>query len=131
MGVGVFNERDPIFRQIADRIRADVLSGALKGEDQLMSTNQYASFYGINPATAGKAFQHLIDERIIYKKRGVGMFVRPDAREKLQADLRARFVTDVLDPMIDQARAIDMPLSEVIAYLETRDKTSEDGGNGQ
>lgn len=118
----MLNDRDPIFRQIADRIRAEVLSGALKGEDQIMSANQYAAFYGINPATAGKAFTQLIDEDIIYKKRGVGMFVRPDAPARLQSQLRERFVTEVLDPMIAQAKAIDMPLTDIVDYLNSKNE---------
>ena len=53
----MFDDRSPIYRQIAERIKADVLSGALKADEQVMSTNQYAAYYRINPATAAKAFQ--------------------------------------------------------------------------
>jgi DNA-binding transcriptional regulator YhcF (GntR family) len=114
----MFDDRSPIYRQIADRIRADVLSGALDEDEQVMSTNQYAAFYRINPATAAKAFQQLVDEGVLYKKRGIGMFVSPKARDTLRARHRKSFFADVVDPMVSEARAIGIPLAEVIAHLE-------------
>jgi DNA-binding transcriptional regulator YhcF (GntR family) len=114
----VFDNRSPIYRQIAERIRADVLNGALAGDEQVMSTNQYAAFYRINPATAAKAFQELVDEGILYKRRGIGMFVSPRARAALRERHRERFFADVVDPMATEARAIGIPLAEVIAHLE-------------
>jgi GntR family transcriptional regulator len=60
-----------------------VLSGTIGGDEQVMSTNQYAAFYRINPATAAKAFQQLVDEGVLYKKRGIGMFAAPGARDAL------------------------------------------------
>src|SRR3954452_5999974 len=93
----VFDDRSPIYQQIADRIRDDVLSGALKEDEQVMSTNQYAAYYQINPATAAKGFAELVDEGVLYKKRGIGMFVSPDAREKLREARRQRFFTAVVD----------------------------------
>jgi hypothetical protein len=73
----VFDDRSPIYRQIADQVKADVVNGTLDGDEQVMSTNQYAAYYRINPATVAKAFQQLVDERVLYKKRGIGMFVSP------------------------------------------------------
>jgi len=114
----VFDDRSPIYRQIADRIKADVLSGALDADEQVMSTNQYAAFFRINPATAAKAFQQLMDEGVLYKRRGIGMFVSPDARQALRAEHRARFFADVVDPMVAEARTIGIPLREIIGRLE-------------
>jgi DNA-binding transcriptional regulator YhcF (GntR family) len=113
-----FDERSPIYRQIADRIKADVLNGTLEGDAQVMSTNQYASFYRINPATAAKAFQQLVDEGILYKKRGIGMFVSPDAPDLLRSQHRERFFADVVEPMVAEARAVGLPLREIVTYLE-------------
>lgn len=113
----MFDDRTPIYRQIADQIRNEVLTGALKPDDQVMSTTQYAEFYRINPATAAKAFQQLVDENVIYKRRGVGMFVSPDARERLQAGYRKRFFADVVDPVVTEARNIGIPISDVIARI--------------
>jgi DNA-binding transcriptional regulator YhcF (GntR family) len=114
----VFDDRSPIYRQIAERITADVLSGTLAADEQVMSTNQYAAFYRINPATAAKAFQHLVDEGILYKRRGIGMFVSPNAPARLRAQHRDRFFADVVEPMVAQARAIGVPLQAIIDRLQ-------------
>jgi DNA-binding transcriptional regulator YhcF (GntR family) len=129
----VFDDRSPIYRQIADRIKADVLSGALQADEQVMSTNQYASFYRINPATAAKAFQQLVDEGVLYKRRGVGMFVSPAAGESLRKQSRARFFEDVVDPMVAEARTIGIPLRDVIeriARVEHETLGRLNGGQG-
>jgi GntR family transcriptional regulator len=114
----VFDDRSPIYRQIADRIKADVLSGTLDGDEQVMSTNQYAAFYRINPATAAKAFQQLVDEEILYKKRGIGMFVSPTARDALRAQRRQTFFSEVVDPMVAEAEAVGIPIAEVVARID-------------
>ena len=114
----MFDDRSPIYRQIADQIKADVLSGTLDGDEQVMSTNQYAAFYRINPATVAKAFQQLVDEEVLYKKRGIGMFVSPTAREVLRAQRRESFFSDLVDPMVAEAIALGIPISEVIGRIE-------------
>jgi GntR family transcriptional regulator len=121
----MFDDRSPIYRQIAERIKADVLSGALRGDEQVMSTNQYAAFYRINPATAAKAFQQLVDEGVLYKRRGIGMFVSPQAREELRKRRRETFFADVVDPMVAEAKAVGIPLSDVIGRI--RELADEDG----
>jgi GntR family transcriptional regulator len=113
----VFDDRGPIYLQIADAIRNDVLSGALKEDEQVMSTNQYAAFYNINPATAAKGFAQLVDEGVLYKKRGIGMFVSPAARAKLRAGRRERFFTEVVDPMLAEAGRIGVPVDEILAHI--------------
>ena len=114
----VFDDRSPIYRQIADQIKADILSGALQEEEQVMSTNQYAAFYRINPATAAKAFQQLVDEGVLYKKRGIGMFVSPGSRETLRSQRRERFFSEVVEPIVAEAKTIGIPLEEVIRRIE-------------
>jgi GntR family transcriptional regulator len=113
----MFDDRSPIYRQIADQIEADVLSGRLSGDEQVMSTNKYAAFHRINPATVAKAFQQLVDDGLLYKRRGIGMFVSPDAREALRERRRKSFFTDVVDPMMAQARAIGIPVADLIARI--------------
>jgi DNA-binding transcriptional regulator YhcF (GntR family) len=117
----MFDDRSPIYRQIADRIKADVLNGTLDGDEQVMSTNQFAAFYRINPATAAKAFQQLVDEEVLYKKRGIGMFVSPTARDALRAQRRETFFSDVVDPMVAEARAVGIPIDEVVARIQQLD----------
>ena len=112
-----FDDRSPIYRQIAERIEAEVLSGALAGDEQVLSTNKYAAFHRINPATVNKAFQQLVDDGVLYKRRGIGMFVSPQARQTLRARRRKSFFTDVVDPMVAQAKAIGIELSELVERI--------------
>jgi GntR family transcriptional regulator len=114
----VFDDRSPIYLQIADKIKEDILSGALGEDEQVMSTNQYASFYRINPATAAKGFQQLVEEGVLYKRRGIGMFVSPEARERLRAERRERFFEQVVDAMIAEARVIGISLDEIVRRIE-------------
>jgi DNA-binding transcriptional regulator YhcF (GntR family) len=114
----VFDDRSPIYLQIADKIKEDIVSGALGEDEQVMSTNQYASFYRINPATAAKGFQQLVEEGVLYKRRGIGMFVSPDAREKLRSERRERFFEQVVDTMIAEARVIGISLDEIVRRIE-------------
>jgi DNA-binding transcriptional regulator YhcF (GntR family) len=110
----VFHGRDPIYVQIADRIRADVAAGTLHEGEQVMSTNQYASAYRINPATAAKAFADLVAEGLLVKQRGIGMFVAAGARERLLAARRARYFDDVLAPALVEARRIGIDAGELV-----------------
>ena len=116
----MFDERSPIYLQIADRIKQGIVSGVLQADDQVMSTNQYAAFYRINPATAAKGFQLLVDEGILYKKRGIGMFVSPGAQAVLLQGRRERFFREVVDDMVDEARTIGISLDDVVRYVEER-----------
>jgi DNA-binding transcriptional regulator YhcF (GntR family) len=122
----MFDDGTPIFRQIADQIKAEIMNGSLEPGGKVMSTNQYAAFYQINPATAQKAFRELVDEGILYKQRGVGMFVADDARERLAADFRERFFERVLAPLVREARQAGIPLSDIIDYLN--DSHGDAGG---
>ena len=116
----MFDGRDPVYLQIADQIRQDVLSGALAAEEQVMSTTQYATTFRINPATAAKAFAQLVDEGVLYKRRGVGMFVADGARERLLADARESFFTDTVDPVADAARVLGVDVEDVVDRLRSR-----------
>ncbi|MFF1821704.1 GntR family transcriptional regulator [Kribbella sp. NPDC058245] len=115
----MFDERSPIYLQIAEQIKNDIVSGALAEDEQVMSTNQYAAFYRINPATAAKGFAQLVDEGVLYKKRGIGMFVSPNARELLRSDRKEVFFSDVVEPVIREAKALGVPLRDVIHYIRT------------
>ena len=124
----MFSDHVPIYRQIGDRIRADIVTGTLGPDQQVMSTNQYAAFYGINPATAAKAFQELIEDGLLYKRRGVGMFVSPEARSKLLAERRGRFFAEHVEPMIAEARALGIALDQVaeqVLAAASRDRKDE------
>ncbi len=121
----VFDDRTAIYRQIADRLREDILRGVLADDEQVMSTNQYAAFHRINPATVAKAFQELVDAGLLYKRRGVGMFVTPGCGERLRAERRARFVDDVLGPVLDEAERLAIPPEEIVAVIRARSTTAK------
>jgi len=114
----VFDERSPIYQQIAEQIKGQIISGELQPDEQVMSTNQCAAFYRINPATAAKGFHQLVEEGVLYKKRGIGMFVSPDAQERLKAQRRESFFADVVDPMVTEARLIGISLDDVVARIK-------------
>lgn len=116
----MFDERSPIYLQIAEQIKAQIVTGELQPDEQVMSTNQYADFYRINPATAAKGFHQLVEEGVLYKRRGLGMFVSPDAHDKLLAERRQRFFADVVDPMVAEAELIGIELDEVIGRIKAR-----------
>jgi DNA-binding transcriptional regulator YhcF (GntR family) len=120
MSVTAFDDRSPIYRQIAAHLREDIVSGALADDEQVMSTNQYAAFHRINPATVAKAFQELVDDGLLYKRRGLGMFVTPGSGERLRAERRARFIDDVVAPVLDEAERLGIPADELIAAMRSR-----------
>ncbi|WP_159621785.1 GntR family transcriptional regulator [Ruania rhizosphaerae] len=113
----MFDGRDPIYVQIADQLRRDIVAGRLQDGDQVMSTTQYAQTYRINPATAAKAFTELVDEGVLYKQRGIGMFVAEGARERLRAERRRAFYAERLDPLLDEARYLGLSTDDLVRYL--------------
>lgn len=118
----MFDGREPIYQQIAESIRGEILSGALREGDQVMSTTQYATTYRINPATAAKAFTQLVDEGILHKQRGRGMFVSEGAPERLMAARREAFFADRLDPALREARVLGITRDELIAHIARHEK---------
>ncbi|WP_370614149.1 GntR family transcriptional regulator [Mumia sp. Pv 4-285] len=114
----MFDGPEPIYIQIADQIRAQILSGDLPEEAQVMSTTQYATTFRINPATAAKAFGILVDEGLIEKRRGLGMFVAAGAHERLLDEHRAAYLERVFRPAVEQADLLGIPRERLVAYLE-------------
>lgn len=113
----MFDGREPIYRQIAEAIRGEILSGALTQGDQVMSTTQYATTYRINPATAAKAFAELVAEGVLHKQRGLGMFVSDGAPEQLRARRRESFFADQLDPVLRDAELLGITRADLSRYL--------------
>ena len=104
----MFERPDPLYVQIAQKIRAQVLSGALAEEEQVMSTTQYATTSD-QPRNRAKAFTGLVDEGVLYKRRGLGMFVAPGARERILTDKRKSFFEEVVDPARRRPRSSGSP----------------------
>ncbi len=113
----MFDGREPIYRQIAEAIRGEILSGALAEGDQVMSTTQYATTYRINPATAAKAFAELVAEGVLHKQRGLGMFVSNGAPAQLRARRRKTFVAERLDPVLRDAELLGITREDLARYL--------------
>ncbi|HAF96764.1 MULTISPECIES: GntR family transcriptional regulator [Paenibacillus] len=107
----------PIFMQIADKIEDDIIEERLPEETQVPSTNQFAAFYQINPATAAKGVNLLVDQGILYKKRGIGMFVAAGAREQLIEKRKTEFYEQYVVAMVKEAEKLGITkdqLSEMI-----------------
>lgn len=109
-----------IFLQIAQRVEDAVLDGSLGEEEQAPSTNELAAFHRINPATAAKGVNLLVDKGVLYKKRGIGMFVASGARDLLLAERRAAFADRFLDPLLAEAAAIGLRPADVADMLRSR-----------
>lgn len=109
----MFDDNSPIFMQIAQTIRNEILRGVYEEGDQVPSTNEFAAFYKINPATAGKGINLLVDEGVLYKRRGIGMFVADGAHQQLKKQRRINFQHTHLRDFIREARTLDIPLSEL------------------
>jgi len=102
----VIDDSRPIFQQVAERIEGDVLDGVLQEEGQVPSTNEIAAFYRINPATAAKGVNLLVDQGLLYKRRGIGMFVAPGARAAVLAKRREQFYRQYVQPLAAEARKL-------------------------
>mgnify|MGYP003815090233 CR=1 FL=1 len=107
----------PIFMQIAERIEDDIINGELPEESQVPSTNQFAALYRINPATAAKGIHLLVDQGILYKKRGIGMFVQTGAREQLLEKRREQFYAQYIPEMIREAEKLGITLEKLIEAI--------------
>ena len=121
------DESQPIFQQIAVMIMDDIVDGRLKEEDQVPSTNELSRFYNINPATARKGLQSLVDKGIIYKQRGVGMFVTKGARTKLQTERQELFFDEYVKPLLEEANRINIDQEMVIKLIESADNENVRG----
>jgi GntR family transcriptional regulator len=111
----------PIFLQIAEAIENDILSGTLAEEGQVPSTNEFAAFHRINPATAGKGVNLLVDDGILYKKRGIGMFVAAGARERLATKRRSQFESEFVRPLVAEAKKLGLTREQLITMIRKED----------
>lgn len=113
-----------IYLQIARMLEDDILRGVYQEEEQVPSTNELARAYRINPATAAKGINLLATSGVLYKRRGIGMFVAPGAEEAVKAQRRAAFYDSYVLPLVQEARSLD--LSEE-AMLDMVRKAFEEG----
>lgn len=108
----------PIFLQIAEAIENDILAGNLLEESQVPSTNEFAAFYRINPATAGKGVNLLVDSGILYKKRGIGMFVATGSRSRLAGNRRDQFDAEYVQPLVAEAAKLGLTKAQLVTMIQ-------------
>lgn len=108
----------PLFIQIAASIEDDVFTGVYGEGDRVPSTNEVAALFGINPHTVLKGMNILVDEGIIHKRRGMGMYVSDGALEKIRAKRQEAFAERYVDSLVAEARKLGMTKEQVMSLVE-------------
>lgn len=108
----------PIYQQIAEAIEDMILSKELHSEERVPSTNELAEHYKLNPATARKGLNILVDEDILYKKRGMGMYVKEGARTHIIKKRKESFVKEYIVKLLEECRKLDLSTQEVIEMIK-------------
>ena len=112
------DESRPIFVQVAEQVENDIIAGLMAEESQVPSTNEFAAFYRINPATALKGVNLLVDEGVLYKKRGIGMFVADGARARLVAKRREEFTAEFVAPLVAEAAKLGITPKQLATMID-------------
>ncbi len=112
----------PLFVQIGEIIEDMIISGDLQAGEQVFSTNQLSESFKINPATARKGLNQLVDKGILYKKRGLGMFVQKGAAGKIKKERKKHFYEHYLSEMMNEAKKLSISKAEIIEMIS---KTGE------
>ncbi|MGN6313693.1 MAG: GntR family transcriptional regulator [Rhodanobacteraceae bacterium] len=115
-----WNDNVPIYRQLRERVVAMILDEALKEGDPLPSVRQVAAEYQINPLTVSKAYQELVDEQLVEKRRGLGMYVTEGARELLLKSERERFLREEWPALHARIRRMGLDLEKLMAQADKR-----------
>ena len=113
-----FEDERPIFLQIAEQIEDGILSGAFPEETQIPSTTEISITYKINPATALKGINLLVDGGIVYKKRGLGMFVNTAAVKTIREKRKEEFFENYITKLTDEAQKLGLTQEEIVILIE-------------
>jgi len=124
--VPALDEGTPLFVQIAEQLADDIVDGQLAEGTRVPSTNELAAFYRINPATAAKGINMLVDDGVLEKRRGIGMFVAAGAREQLMAARRKLFAEQYVDPMVAEAGRLGIDSDTLVSLI--REASLSNGG---
>src|ERR1017187_2367220 len=119
------DEGAPLFVQIAGRLADEIADGTLAEGERVPSTNELAAYYRINPATAAKGISVLIDEGLLEKRRGIGMFVAAGARTRLLAARRKQFAERYLEPLVAEASRLGIDPDELVGLIRTSSNAQE------
>jgi GntR family transcriptional regulator len=121
----VLDEGGPLFSQIAERLAEDIAEGVLSEGERVPSTNELAAYYRINPATAAKGISVLIDEGLLDKRRGIGMFVAAGARTRLLAERRKQFAERYVEPLVAEASRLGIDPDELVGLIRNSSNARE------
>jgi len=121
------DDSKPIFIQIAENIEDEIVRGRLKEGEQVPSTNQFAAHYQINPATAAKGINLLVDQGILFKKRGIGMFVVEGAKKELLEKKKNQFFEEFIENMLKEAQKLSISSEEVIEMIQNYSVKMKEG----
>ncbi len=111
-----------IYLQISQMIENDILRDILREEERVPSTNELAKMYSINPATAAKGINLLVDKGILYKKRGVGMFVQEGSKETIIAERKTSFYSDFVVSLVQEAKNLQIKEQELVSMIQKAEK---------
>ena len=115
----ILTQEKSIYLQIAEMIETDILRDILLEEERVPSTNELAKLYAINPATAAKGVNILVDAGILYKKRGIGMFVSAGAKEAILSRRKNEFYDNYVKKLLEEAASIGLGKEEVIQLIQS------------
>ncbi|GGA89185.1 GntR family transcriptional regulator [Ornithinibacillus halotolerans] len=115
------DDNKPIFLQIKEQLEDSIINGEIKAGERVPSTNEFAAFYKINPATAAKGINELVVEDILFKRRGVGMFVTDHAKEILIAKRKQTFFERYILPLKEEARKLNITETELLSMMKGDD----------
>ncbi|HBV23472.1 MAG TPA: GntR family transcriptional regulator [Jeotgalicoccus sp.] len=120
----LLNEKKPIYAQIRDWLADQIIDETLVEDDKVPSTNEIVTFFKVNHITVSKGVTELVENGVLYKKRGVGMFVAEGARDKLLEARRDGFVEEYLKPMLEEAKKLDLTEEDIQTMIDVnrRDK---------
>ncbi|MGD6777685.1 GntR family transcriptional regulator [Sutcliffiella horikoshii] len=107
----------PIFQQVAELIESGILEGSMQEGERVPSTNEFAKYYQINPATAAKGINQLVDQEILFKKRGVGMFVAEGAKQIILTKRKSAFFKDYIVPLKKEASKLGITEEELATLI--------------
>ena len=113
-----FASQTPIFLQVAEGIEDAILAGAFREGEQIPSITEFSVNYTINPATALKGINLLVDSGILYKKRGVGMFVSEGASQKLRENRKEAFYGNIIASLVEEATRLGITREELITLID-------------
>ena len=121
----ILTQEKSIYIQIKEMIENDILRNILLEEERVPSTNELAKVYAINPATAAKGVNILVDEGILYKKRGIGMFVSTGAKKQIKEKRKKNFYDDYVKSLMAEARSLGITRQELIAMIQEAENEKE------